>query len=165
MTSSYLFSLSSVAYPRADLSIPSFYAIQAGRPATIDCQIMPGKLSQYYSVTWLNGNLTIAKSNPHSVHAGYQLHDNFSLTINYIQPSESSTNYQCSVTIDDPQISGTINIVYSQLGSITVIVYGKSLSGCISIYAQTHILFQRLRFIRVMTVLCYFCMLFKIFFV
>ena len=91
---------------------------------------MPGRLRQYYSVTWWNGNLTIAKSNPHSVDAGYQLYDNFSLTINDVQLSDSSSNYRCSVTIDDPQISGTANIAYDQLTSITVDVYGMSLFEC-----------------------------------
>ena len=105
---------------------------------------MPGRLSQYYSVRWWKGNLTIATSNPHSVLPGYQLHDNFSLTINYIQLSESSTSYRCSVIIDDPQRSGTTNVVYNQLSLITVNVHGKLLSECISIYTQTHILLQRL---------------------
>ena len=75
----------------------------------------------------MNGNLTVATSNPHGVLAGYKLHDNFSLTINDVRLSDSSTSYHCSVTIDDPQISGADNIVYDQLGSITVEVYGKSL--------------------------------------
>ena len=71
--------------------------------------------------------MTIAKSNPHSVDAGYHLHDSFSLTINDVQLSDSSSNYRCSVTINDPQIlSGTTNVVYEQLGSITVMVYGTS---------------------------------------
>ena len=73
--------------------------------------------------------MTIATSNPRqSVLPGYQLHDNFSLTINNIQPSDSSTRYRCSVIIDDPQISGTQNVDYdqSQLGLITVIVNGES---------------------------------------
>ena len=76
--------------------------------------------------------MTIATSNPPSVLPVCQLHDNFSLTINNIQPSDSSTSYRCSVTIDDPQddpqIPGTQNVVYdqSQLGLITVIVNGES---------------------------------------
>ena len=121
-------SSSSVAYPQANLSIPSFYAFQEGQQATINCRVTPGKLSQYYRVRWMNGSLTIATSNPRSVLPGYQLHDNFSLTINNIQPSDSSTSYRCSVTIDDPQIPGTQNVVYdqSQLGLITVIVNGES---------------------------------------
>ena len=75
----------------------------------------------------MNDSTTIATSNPRSVLPVYELHDNFSLTINSIQPSDSSTSYQCSVTIDDPQISGTQNVVYdqSQLGLITVIVNGE----------------------------------------
>ena len=72
----------------------------------------------------MKGNLTIARSTPHDVLPGYQLHDNFSLTINNTELSNSSTNFQCSVTIDDPQMSGTQNVVYNQL--ITVLVYGKS---------------------------------------
>ena len=61
---------------------------------------------------------------------GYQLNDNFSLTL-YIntQSSASSESYRWSVTID-PCIPGT---VYDQLGTITLVVYGKSLS----VYAQT----------------------------
>ena len=106
--------------------IPSSYAFQEGRPATIDCRVMPGELSQYYRVRWMNGSLTIATSNPHSVLQRYQLHDNFSLTIDDAQPIDSGKSYQCNVTIDDPRIPGTVNIVYDQLGSITVNVYGKS---------------------------------------
>ena len=118
--------LSSAAYPVANLNIPSSYAVQEGHPATIDCRVMPGRLRQYYSVTWWKGNLTIAKSNPRSVDAGYYLHDNFSLTINDVQLSDSSSKYRCSVTINDPQIlSGTTNVVYEQL-SITMMVYGMS---------------------------------------
>ena len=76
----------------------------------------------------MNGSVTIATSTPRSVLPGYQLHDNFSLTINNIQPSDSSTSYRCSVTIDDPRIPGsTHDVVYnqSQLGLITVMVYGE----------------------------------------
>ena len=122
MTSSL--SSSAVAYPQANLSIPSSYAFQEGQQATINCRVMPGRLSQYYSVRWINGNVTIAISNPRSVLPGYQLHDNFSLTIYNIQPSDSSTSYRCSVIIDDPQISGAQNVVYDQnyLGLITVMV-------------------------------------------
>ena len=78
----------------------------------------------------MNDSVTIATSNPRSVLSGYQLHDNFSLTINNIQPSDSSTSYRCSVTIDDPRIPGTHDVVYdqSQLGLITVMVYGESLN-------------------------------------
>ena len=118
------FSFFSVAYPRANSSNSSSYAFQEGRPATIDCQIMPGRLSQNYNVRWLKDNVTIATSSPHDVLAGYQLHDNFSLTINNTELSDSSTNYHCRVTIDDPQISGTQNVVYNQV--ITLMVYGKS---------------------------------------
>ena len=89
---------------------------------------MPGRLSQYYSIRWMNDSVTIATSNPRSVVPVCQLHDNFSLTINNTRPSDSSTSYQCGVTIDDPQISGTRDVVYdqSQLGLITVMVYGES---------------------------------------
>ena len=89
---------------------------------------MPGKLGQYYSVRWMNDSVIIATSNPHSVVPVCQLHDNFSLTIINTKPSDSSTSYQCSVTVDDPQISGTHDVVYdqSQLGLITVMVHGES---------------------------------------
>ena len=72
--------------------------------------------------------MTIATSDPRtssrSVLPGYELNDNFSLIIYDVQPSDSSASYQCSVTIDDPQITGTTNVVYDQLGRITVVVYG-----------------------------------------
>ena len=85
---------------------------------------MPGKLSRYYSVTWTKSSVTIATFN--DVLPQYELHDNFSLTIKNAQPSDSSANYQCSVTINDPQIPGSdADRVYDQLHSITVIVYGK----------------------------------------
>ena len=118
---------SPAAYPRLDITIPLFYIFQSGRSATIDCRVMPGRLSQYYRVSWWNGTFQIATSNPRFVFPGYQLHDNFSLTIDNIQTSDSSTSYQCIVTIDDPQISGTTNRGYdeSELGRITVVVYGK----------------------------------------
>ena len=57
-----------------------------------------------------------------------RLHGNLFLTI-YDTSSASSKSYQGSVTID-PRIPGT---VYGQLGTITLVVYGKSLS----VYAQT----------------------------
>ena len=125
--------LSSVAYPQADLSIPSIYAFQAGLSATIQCRLMPGRLSQYYSVRWMKNGEPIATSNPHFVLQGYQLHDTFSLTINNIQLSDSSTSYQCIAFLNDPQTTRNDDIVYDQsrgLGNITVRVYGKSL--CIS---------------------------------
>ena len=88
---------------------------------------MPGKLSQYYSVSWMSGNFTIANSQ--SVFPGYQLHNNFSLTIQDI-PSGSDTSYVCIVTIDDPQMTGRVNIQYGQLelGSYIVMTYGKSIN-------------------------------------
>ena len=76
----------------------------------------------------MNDSVTIATSNPRSVVPICQLHDNYSLTINNTKPSDSSTSYQCGVTIDDPRISGNQDVVYdqSQLGLITVMVYGES---------------------------------------
>ena len=75
----------------------------------------------------------IATSNPRIVVQGYQLHDTFSLTINNIQLSDSSTSYQCIVTLNDPETTRNDDIVYNQnlgLGNITVRVYGKSLGIC-----------------------------------
>ena len=116
----------SAAYPRPNPLISLFYPFQAGLPATVNCRVKPGKLSRYYSVMWWNGSSTIATSG--SVLPRYQLHDNFSLTIKDAQPSDSSTNYRCSVTIDDPRRPGTANVVYNQnqLPHINVMVYGKS---------------------------------------
>ena len=96
----------------------------------IDCRVKPGKLSQHYSVEWRNDTFSIVTSTSRPVLPRYQLHDNFSLTINDIQPSDSSTRYQCIVTIDDPQPL-VPNVVYNQnqLGLITVNVYGKLLSA------------------------------------
>ena len=78
----------------------------------------------------MNGSLTIATLDPRtssrSVLPGYQLSDNFSLTVYDAQPRDSSTSYQCTVTIDDPQIPGTNDVIYDQLGSVTVNVYSKS---------------------------------------
>ena len=88
---------------------------------------MPGRLRDYYSVTWWNGSVLLAASSSPAQLSGYQLHDNFSLTINDIRLSDSSTNYRCTVTIDDPQVRGTDDEVYrsDRLGTITVTVYGK----------------------------------------
>ena len=93
---------------------------------------MAGRLSQYLRVSWWNGTSHIATSNPRLEFPGYQLHDNFFLTIDNIQTSDSSTSYRCMVTIDDPQIPGTtIDRHYdqSELGTITVVVYGKLAKG------------------------------------
>ena len=117
------------AYPRANITIPIYYVFQPGQSATIDCRVMPGRLSQYYRASWWNGITQIANSNQGSLMQGYQLHDNFSLTIDNIQTSDSSTSYRCMVTVDDPQIPGTtIDRHYdqSELGNITVVVYGES---------------------------------------
>lgn len=88
---------------------------------------MPGRLRQYYSVRWWNGSVPLAASSSPAQLSDYQLHENFSLTINDIQLSDSSTNYHCMVTIDDPQAPGTNDQVYrsNRLGTITVTVYGK----------------------------------------
>ena len=130
----------SVAYPQADLSLQSSFAFQAGLAATINCQIMPGRLSQYYSIRWMNGSFTIATSDSRtssrSVLPGYQLSDNFSLTISDVQPDDSSESYQCTVTIDDPQKTGTNDLFYGQLHRITLVVYGESLS----VYTHAHVI-------------------------
>ena len=82
----------------------------------------------------MNGSLTIATWDPRtssrSVLPGYQLSGNFSLTINDAQPRDSSTSYQCTVTFDDPQITGTNDLFYGQLQlrTTTVVVYGELLS-------------------------------------
>ena len=76
----------------------------------------------------MNGSLTIITSTSPPGSPRYQLNDNFSLTINDIKLDDSSTSYQCTVTIDDPNISGTNDRVYNQLGRITVNVYGTSFS-------------------------------------
>ena len=88
---------------------------------------MPGRLREYYSVRWWNGSVPLAASSPPSQLSGYMLHTNFSLTITDIRLSDSSTNYRCTVTIDDPQAPGTNDQVYDsdRLGTITVRVYGK----------------------------------------
>ena len=114
----------SAAYPQPNPSISLFYSSQAGLPVTVNCHVIPGKLSQYYRVRWWIGRSTIATS----VSSQYQLHGNFSLTIKSAQPSDSSTKYRCSVIIDDPQKTGTDNVFYNEnyLPYINVIVYGKS---------------------------------------
>ena len=76
----------------------------------------------------MSGSSTIITSTSPPELPRYQLNDNFSLTINDIQLGDSSTSYRCTVTIDDPNISGTNDRVYNQLGSITVNVYGMSFS-------------------------------------
>ena len=63
---------------------------------------------------------------------GYHLHENFSLTTNDIQLSDSGKSYRCDVAINDPQITGTTGDFFynrNQLGNISVAVYGKSLFG------------------------------------
>ena len=48
-------------------------------------------------------------------------------------------SYRCSVTIDDPRIPGTNSDFFydrDQLGNITVVVYGKSLSVCSCTFMQ-----------------------------
>ena len=88
----------------------------------------------------MNGSLTIATWDPRtssrSVLPGYQLSDNFSLTISDVQPDDSSESYQCTVTIDDPQIPGTNDLFYGQLSRITLVVYGESLS----VYTHAHVI-------------------------
>jgi len=119
-----------VAYPEANFSLPSSYFFEAAVMATgtINCRIMPGKLSQYYSVTWNKDNLVLVSS-AEPMRLKYQLNDNFSLTINNIELSDNSTTYWCTVTIDDPQTPGSVSDeVYDQgqLGNISVKVYGTS---------------------------------------
>ena len=118
-----------VAYPEPNFSLPSSYFFGAADMATgtINCRIMPGILSQYYSVTWNKDNLVLATS-AEPMRLKYQLNDNFSLTINNVELSDSTT-YWCTVTIDDPQIPGSVSDkVYDQrqLGNISVTVYGTS---------------------------------------
>ena len=79
----------------------------------------------------MNGSSTIITSTSPPESPRYQLNDNFSLTINDIKLGDSSTSYRCTVTIDDPNISGTRDRVYNQLGRITVIVYGTSFSDVV----------------------------------
>ena len=119
-----------VAYPEANFSLPSSYFFGAADMATgtINCRIMPGKLRQFYSVTWNKDNLVLVSSDK-PMRLKYQLNDNFSLTINNIELSDNSTTYWCTVTIDDPQIPGSVSDkVYDQrqLGNISVTVYGTS---------------------------------------
>lgn len=119
-----------VAYPEPNFSLPSSYFFEAADMATgtINCRIMPGILSQYYSVTWNKDNLVLVSS-AEPMQPKYQVNDNFSLTINNIELSDNSTNYWCTVTIDDPQIPGSVlDKVYDQrqLGYIAVTVYGTS---------------------------------------
>ena len=118
-----------VAYPEPNFSLPSSYFFEAADMATgtINCRIMPGKLRQYYSVTWNKDNLVLVSS-ADPMQPKYQVNDNYSLTINNIELSDS-TNYWCTVTIDDPQIPGSVSDkVYDQqqLGNIAVMVYGTS---------------------------------------
>jgi len=99
---------SPAAYPRPNIAIPLFYVFQLGQSATIDCRVMPGRLSDYYRVSWWNGTLQIATSNPRFELPGYQLHDNFSLTIDNIQTSDSSTNW-LSITVDSGCLAHLVN--------------------------------------------------------
>ena len=118
-----------VAYPEPNFNLPSSYFFEVADMATgtINCRIMPGKLRQYYSVTWNKDNLVLVSS-AEPMRLKYQLNDNFSLTINNIELSDS-TNYWCTVTIDDPQTTGSVrDKVYDdqQLGNISVMAYGTS---------------------------------------
>jgi len=116
-----------VAYPEPNFTLPSSYVFETAHMATgtINRHIMPGKLRQYYSVTWNNDNLVLVSS-AEPMQLKYRPDDNFSLTINNIELSDNSKNYRCSVTIDDPQIPGSVlDKVYDQrqLGLIMVMVY------------------------------------------
>lgn len=101
---------------------------------------MPGRLREYYSVRWWNGSVQLAASSLPQL-SGYVLHENFSLTITDIQLSDSSTNYRCTVTIDDPRTSGTNDQVYDsdRLGTITVRVYGKLNHGPTTCTLEPHL--------------------------
>ena len=101
---------------------------------------MPGRLREYYSVRWWNGSVQLPALSPPPL-SGYVLHENFSLTINDIQLSDSSTSYRCTVTIDDPQVPGTNDQVYDsdRLGTITVRVYGKLNHGPTTCTLEPHL--------------------------
>ena len=119
------------AYPDSTfiLDPPITYAL-VGEQVQLNCAIVPGKLIQYYYVTWEVDGRTLFRTRPNV--SPHQLNDNYglstsslSLIINNVQLKDTSSEYHCVLTVVDP-ITG-LDRPYNNLQDVDIglVVLGK----------------------------------------
>ena len=92
------------------------------------CPIEPGALIQYYDVVWYNDDEVIVDLDTDLRQAGgrYDIDPStFSLTINSVNVTDSSTNYRCVVSVKNP-LTHTNVLLYTEFDdTVTLKVDGE----------------------------------------
>ena len=113
------------------------FTAMSGDKVVLHCPIQPGMLLQQYSVRWTKHGTLIAKvTNPQSVMTADDSHyqidrDRYSLIISSVTINDTSTDYQCELSVANP-LTNVLQILYpSPPITLSLKVIGKLNSGYI----------------------------------
>ena len=89
-------------------TIQTTFTARVGDTAVLQCPIEPGALLQSYSVIWMKDSTRIAErvnyQNVVSINPErYDIDDNYSLLVHSANVNDSSSNYQCVLSVTYPR--------------------------------------------------------------
>ena len=95
----YSFTALQTSIPILSMCINQKYTALSGERVVLSCPFKPGALLQYYSVKWMKDSIDIAKA-PNSK---YRIDGaTFALIIDPVSVNDTSSNYQCQVSVTNP---------------------------------------------------------------
>ena len=127
----HMYTTKFAAYPDSTfiLNPPIKYTL-VGEQVQLNCAIAPGKLIQYYYVTWEVDGQTLFRTrpnvSPHQLNDNYGLStSNLSLIINNVRLEDASSEYRCILIVVDPNTNE--NRPYNNLQDVNIglVVLGK----------------------------------------
>ena len=89
-------------------SVQTTFTARVGETAILPCPIQPEALSQHYSVIWMRGGVEIIRANnpqtimPQNGNYRLDLNSAYSLVVHSVNLNDSSTNYQCMLSVTNP---------------------------------------------------------------
>ena len=112
------------------------FTAMSGDKVVLHCPIQPGMLLQQYSVRWTKASTPIAEvTNPQSVmttesdDSHYQIdRDRYSLIISSVTINDTSTDYQCELTVTNPLTNSKQVLQSSPPVTLSLKVIGKSIA-------------------------------------
>ena len=111
------------------------FTAMSGDNVVLHCPIQPGALLQQYSVRWTKGGTSIAEvTNPQSVmtvdDSHYQIdRGRYSLIISSVTINDTSTDYQCELSVTNPLTNVLQVLQPSPLVTLSLKVIGNKLNS------------------------------------
>ena len=118
---------------------PSFFIAKVGSQAWLECPHKPGALRYQYHGQWRNSSsnevlLDVQKPSssfdrPYIPDPRYSIdRESFSFVIDDVELSDSGSQYQCELMVEDPQDDAIIH-TYGPSSDLQLLVYSKLLNN------------------------------------